>query len=350
MPAFASASTSARTAPARRRVTRFETHRRAFQRLARRRRLPARCRESPAARARPGCRQASPRASRALAGRVCRAPASSRCRSRSVCCRSLMVPPHARPATSVAAPGSAPPVENHASALAYNARFQRRQGVDMKSCIQAAGSGDWQGACCWRRPLTAGADIAVVRDHAVRRRTRRWQLRRRGRRSGDSAARSTSAPARASASTSACTGTKPVFYELLYSTQSTSLDSDDPRSTTSTCASITCSSAARRSFAQGQRFWLPYLSLTIGATRFEPQQGGYDSETKFSGSLGGGFRFPFNDNVAREPRPARLPDVCRFRHRACSASATARTPAASCKSSGSTFFQGEAQLGLSVRF
>ena len=41
---------------------------------------------------------------------------------------------------------------------------------------------------------------------------------------------------------------------------------------------------------------IPYLSLTIGATRFSA--GGYDSETQFSGSLGGGLRMPFNDNVA----------------------------------------------------
>jgi len=37
--------------------------------------------------------------------------------------------------------------------------------------------------------------------------------------------------------------------------------------------------------------FVPYLSLTIGATRLDAQSGGYDSETEFSASLGGGLRF-----------------------------------------------------------
>ena len=36
--------------------------------------------------------------------------------------------------------------------------------------------------------------------------------------------------------------------------------------------------------------------MTIGATFLEPTEGNYDSETKFSGSLGGGFRFPISEH------------------------------------------------------
>ncbi len=51
-------------------------------------------------------------------------------------------------------------------------------------------------------------------------------------------------------------------------------------------------------FPQDSDHFMPYLSLTIGATLMEPDSGAYDSETRFSGSIGGGFRIPFNDNVS----------------------------------------------------
>jgi hypothetical protein len=43
---------------------------------------------------------------------------------------------------------------------------------------------------------------------------------------------------------------------------------------------------------------VPYLSFTIGA-HVSIRGGGYDDETKFSASLGGGVRLPFNDRACR---------------------------------------------------
>jgi hypothetical protein len=42
---------------------------------------------------------------------------------------------------------------------------------------------------------------------------------------------------------------------------------------------------------------VPWLSLTVGATRLAAS-GPYDSETRFSTSLGGGLRLPFTDNLS----------------------------------------------------
>lgn len=41
---------------------------------------------------------------------------------------------------------------------------------------------------------------------------------------------------------------------------------------------------------------IPYFGLTIGATRFSPDQAGLDDETKFSFSAGGGLRIPITDH------------------------------------------------------
>ncbi len=69
----------------------------------------------------------------------------------------------------------------------------------------------------------------------------------------------------------------------------------------------------------------------------------------FSGSLGGGFRIPFNDNVAlnlgvRGYLTLVDSDTDLF--------CVSNSQEAGClvRSSGSTFFQAEGQLGLSVRF
>ena len=40
----------------------------------------------------------------------------------------------------------------------------------------------------------------------------------------------------------------------------------------------------------------PFLVGTIGATRFSPQQSGFESDTKFSFGLGGGMRIPLTRN------------------------------------------------------
>lgn len=40
----------------------------------------------------------------------------------------------------------------------------------------------------------------------------------------------------------------------------------------------------------------PFFVGTIGATRFSPQQAGYENDTKFSFGIGGGVRIPFTRN------------------------------------------------------
>jgi opacity protein-like surface antigen len=41
---------------------------------------------------------------------------------------------------------------------------------------------------------------------------------------------------------------------------------------------------------------IPYFGMTIGATRFSPDQAGLDDETKFSFTAGGGLRIPITDH------------------------------------------------------
>jgi opacity protein-like surface antigen len=138
------------------------------------------------------------------------------------------------------------------------------------------------------------------------------------------------------------------FYELLYSTQEASLDSDDLPVSDIDVRVDYLQFGGTAFFDQGQ-YWLPYLSLTIGAARFEPQQGGYDSETKFAMSLGGGFRFPLSEHIAAN---LGLRGYLTFLSSDTDLFCVSTGENAGClvKSSGSTLWQGEAQLGLTVRF
>jgi opacity protein-like surface antigen len=138
------------------------------------------------------------------------------------------------------------------------------------------------------------------------------------------------------------------FYELLYSTQSADIDSRDPAIDGIDLRIDYLHLGGTLLFPQENDLFVPYLSLTLGATFLRPE-GDFDSETKLSGSLGGGFRFPFSDNVAvnlgvRGYLTLLDSDTDLF----CISDSTQ----AGClvRSSGSTFFQAEGQLGLTVRF
>jgi len=138
-----------------------------------------------------------------------------------------------------------------------------------------------------------------------------------------------------------------AFYEFLYSTQTTNLDSSDA-GVAGVDVTTEYFQFGGTAFFPGEQWAVPYLSLTIGATRYSADQG-YDSDTKFSGSLGGGLRLPFNDNFAatlgvRGYLTLIDSDTSIF----CKSDADG----AGClvRSSGSTFFQAEATLGLTVRF
>jgi hypothetical protein len=141
--------------------------------------------------------------------------------------------------------------------------------------------------------------------------------------------------------------TPDTFYELLYSTQTTGLDSKDP-----VLAGVDVTTEYYQlggtAFFPTEQWAVPYLSLTLGATRFSADQG-YGSETKFSGSLGGGLRLPFNDNFAAT---LGVRGYLTFVESDSSFFCASDSEEAGClvRSSGSTFFQAEATLGLTVRF
>lgn len=136
------------------------------------------------------------------------------------------------------------------------------------------------------------------------------------------------------------------FYEFLYSTQSTGLDSRDPA-----LAGVEVTTEYYQlggtAFFPGEQWLVPYVSMTVGATRFSAD--GYDAETKFSGSLGGGLRLPFNDHFAAT---IGVRGYLTFVESDTAFFCVSDAEEAGClvTSSGSTFFQAEAQLGLTARF
>jgi hypothetical protein len=138
------------------------------------------------------------------------------------------------------------------------------------------------------------------------------------------------------------------FYELLYSTQETSLDADDP-AVDGTDVRIDYLQVGGTALFPQDRFYVPYLSFTLGATFLEPTRGSYDSETKFSGSLGGGFRFPVSEHFhvvlgLRGYLTLINSDTDLF------CASDAEQAGCLVRSSGSTFFQTEGQLGFSLVF
>lgn len=137
------------------------------------------------------------------------------------------------------------------------------------------------------------------------------------------------------------------FYELLYSTQSTRMDSSDPELSRVDVQTDYYHFGGTLLFADEQ-WMVPYLSLTAGATRFSAD-GDYGSETKFSMSLGGGVRLPFNDHLAAT---LGLRGYLSFVDSDSQFFCVSGGEESGClvKSSGSTYFQGEAQLGLTLRF
>jgi opacity protein-like surface antigen len=139
------------------------------------------------------------------------------------------------------------------------------------------------------------------------------------------------------------------FYELLYSQQTASLDSSNPLLRGVDVKVEYLQIGGTSLFPQDTQWYVPYLSLTVGGTRLSAEGGDYDSETKFSASLGGGVRLPFNDNVAAT---LGLRGYLTFVKSNTDFFCVSGSNGGTCllKSSGSTFFQGEALLGLTVRF
>jgi hypothetical protein len=86
------------------------------------------------------------------------------------------------------------------------------------------------------------------------------------------------------------------FYELLYSRKQGDLDF---KLATAPDAELTTEyyHFGGTLLFPDEGYAVPWLSLTIGATRLAAS-GPYDSETRFSTSLGGGLRLPVTDNVS----------------------------------------------------
>jgi opacity protein-like surface antigen len=138
------------------------------------------------------------------------------------------------------------------------------------------------------------------------------------------------------------------FYELLYSHQDTSLSSSDP-ALDNLDVSIDYLQVGGTAFFEQDSKVLPYVSLTIGAARFEPKRAGYDSDTKFAGTFGVGLRYPFTDHLAAT---FGLRGYVTFLSSNTSLFCASGPTNSSClvRSSGSVLVQGEGQLGLTFRF
>jgi hypothetical protein len=82
-------------------------------------------------------------------------------------------------------------------------------------------------------------------------------------------------------------------YELLYSTQSTSVEGATPIDMDVQYLQI----GGIVSHPDATRV-IPYFGLTVGAARFSPDAPGLDDETKLAASIAGGFRVPITQHFA----------------------------------------------------
>jgi hypothetical protein len=140
-------------------------------------------------------------------------------------------------------------------------------------------------------------------------------------------------------------------YEVFFSRQSTSLETDSlfaPGEPVLDELDITHLQLGGTYLFEGDRAW-PFMVATIGASRFEPDNSAYDSETFFAFSIGGGYK------IALTPRIG-----LRLEGRAL-ASVVSSDSAVFCRSDevssgcliavrGSLVWQWETSAGLRVRF
>jgi hypothetical protein len=136
------------------------------------------------------------------------------------------------------------------------------------------------------------------------------------------------------------------FYEILYSRRSAGLNTSDP-SLKGVDLAVEYLQAGGTLLFQDNEHYVPYLSLTVGATRFDAG-GGYGSETKFSGSLGGGIRFPFGEHIAATlGARGYLTAVSSNTEFLCTGSGNVNCLI---RTTGSGFFQGEVLFGITAVF
>lgn len=136
------------------------------------------------------------------------------------------------------------------------------------------------------------------------------------------------------------------FYELLYSRKQGDLDFELETAPDAELTTEYYHFGGTLLFAD-EGYLVPWLSLTIGATRLSAS-GPYDSETRFSTSLGGGVRLPFNDQVsANLGLRGYLTLLDSESDIFCVGSGDLNCLV---RSTGSTYLEFEASLGISVAF
>src|SRR5690606_4282765 len=86
------------------------------------------------------------------------------------------------------------------------------------------------------------------------------------------------------------------FYELLYSRRDAGLRSAD-ESLAGVDLTIEYLQFGGTLLLPQPRGFSGYVSLTVGVARFGASSGAYDSDSKPSGSIGGGFRWPVTANL-----------------------------------------------------
>lgn len=136
------------------------------------------------------------------------------------------------------------------------------------------------------------------------------------------------------------------FYEIFYAQQSTGVDSNDAL-LKGVDVDVSYLQAGGTLLFRDHEHVVPWLSLTVGATRFDAG-GGYGSETKFSWSLGGGFRFPLGDHFAATlGLRGYMTLVDSDTEFLCVGNGSAQCLF---KTSGNGFYQGEALFGFTATF
>ena len=136
------------------------------------------------------------------------------------------------------------------------------------------------------------------------------------------------------------------FYEFLYSTQTTGLERSDPLLGAVDVTTEYYQLGGTLLFDQHPSL-RSYLSLTVGLTRFKAD--GFSAENEFSGSLGGGLRIPVGDRLdvtlGLRAYWTLVDSDTRF---FCSSI----DGEGSClvRGTGTTVFQGEATVGVNLRF
>lgn len=86
-------------------------------------------------------------------------------------------------------------------------------------------------------------------------------------------------------------------YELFYSRQSTNLDHDPTLGDVDVDIEYLHIGGTLAMEGENQRV-IPYMAGGLGATRFSPDPGDVNDKTRFSLSLAGGVKVPFNRNFA----------------------------------------------------